>query len=75
MFNVDAPAGIIAATLVLLPLVGIIDALAHSATSWRAAKRSRLAWVLIMLLLNVLGVLLYLLIARPSVSPHSREAR
>jgi Family of unknown function (DUF5652) len=74
MFNVDAP-GIFATALVLLPVIGIIDALAHSADSWRAAKRSRLAWVLIMLLLNVPGVLLYLLIARPSVSRHSREAR
>jgi hypothetical protein len=75
MFNIDAPAGIITTALVLLPVVAIIDAVAHSAASWRAARRSRLARVLIQLLLNVLGVLLYFLIAHPSVSRQAREGR
>jgi Family of unknown function (DUF5652) len=68
LFNIDAGDGLVLVVLTLLPLVGIVDALAHSTASWRAARRSRFAWVLIQLLLNAVGVMLYFLVAHPSVS-------
>jgi hypothetical protein len=74
MFNIDGTAGVIAAALVFLPTVGIIDEVAHNAASWRAA-RPQSACVMIQVVLNVLGVLLYFLIAHPRVSRLSRQNR
>lgn len=45
----------------------LIDALVRPASAWRAADRSQVAWILVLVLLSWIGALLYLVIARPAL--------
>jgi hypothetical protein len=53
--------------LVVLPWLVVRDVLAHPAAAWRAAGRSRTAWIVVVVLVPVLGAALYLRRARPSL--------
>ena len=53
--------------LVLVPWLAVRDIRRQPKGGWRAAGRSRWAWIVIVVLLPLLGVALYLRIARPDV--------
>ena len=42
-----------------LPLVAIVDMFRFRSTTWSHARQKRLLWIVLVILLNILGVLLY----------------
>lgn len=67
MPNVGLVEGILVLIL-LVPLVGVIDAALIPNSRWEAADQSKVAWVLVQMALNWVGLIVYLLAIRPRLS-------
>lgn len=56
---------------VLVPLVlwilGLVDALRRPDSQWEAAGQNKLLWILVIVLTQIIGVVLYWFIARPAL--------
>ena len=48
----------------ILPLIGIVDAARQPDEFWRAAGRSRAAWIMLQLFLGVLGSVFYFIVRK-----------
>jgi hypothetical protein len=53
--------------LLVVPLIGILDAARIPDSSWRAADQSKIAWIVVQALGSVIGVGAYLVLIRPKL--------
>ena len=60
-------AGLIAIAGFVLWIWALVDSLRRPQSEWEAAGQNQLVWVLVIVLANGLGALIYLLVARPSL--------
>lgn len=75
MFGIAPAEGVIILAIFALVGVqafGIVDAAQRSAEAWRAAGRSKSAWILLQLFFMPLGSLVYLLLIRPQIRADER---
>lgn len=52
---------------VVLPIVGIVDAIKHPDENWVVIGQRRLAWIFLQLFFGILGTLAYLFSVRPKL--------
>ena len=64
MPNVGIVEGLLVLIL-LVPLAGVVDAALIPNSRWEAADQSKVAWVLVQIALNWVGLIVYLLAIRP----------
>ena len=57
----------LALLLVVVWVYALVDALRRPADAWTRAAQNQLVWVLVILLGNVLGAVIYFAVARPQL--------
>ena len=60
-------AGILVVISAVVWLFALIDALRRPADAWDRAGQSQIVWILVIVLVNVLGAIIYLIVARPQL--------
>jgi hypothetical protein len=50
----------------------LVDALRRPTSDWEGARQNQIVWVLVIVLTNLIGAVIYLLVARPQLDRASR---
>ncbi len=49
-------------------IVALVDALRRPASEWEAAQQNQLVWVVVIVITNIIGAIIYWAVARPQLA-------
>lgn len=74
LIGLELAVGVVAISVLVVWVWALADSLRRPAHQWTAAGQSQVVWVLVIVVANLIGSLLYLIIARPMLNRTTHSA-